>query len=79
VTARHEGLPAVRDVWLRDQLAGWLTDTDAYFTACEAAKARGGSETLEQQTARFCAEYLQKTALLCTARQLVTEVLSRRG
>jgi hypothetical protein len=79
VSGAHAGLPVPSDVWLTDQLAAWQHDADAYVAqALAQLREVSGSKTVEQLTAELMERDSAKTRLLCTARQLVAEVL-RRG
>ena len=80
MTGRHAGLMVPGDVWLLDQLQGWLADYDEQTTAILAQlRERHGSKSNEQLFAELLDRDEIKTRLLCKARLLIAEAARRAG
>lgn len=77
MTGQHRGLASPADLHLADQLAGWLTEYDETTTAMIAQLRASAGKSLEELTADLLERDEAKTRLLCKARLLIAEVVTR--
>jgi hypothetical protein len=74
MTGRHAGLSRPADIHRTDQLAGWLTEFDAY-----SAGAYGWRDIQHDQAALYdwhLMRHEQVVALACKARLLIDQVVN---